>query len=29
LLEAMPRIYQVTPDVPDRRRATKQNEVRP
>src|SRR5215216_6736357 len=29
LLEAVPRIYQVTPDIPDRRRATKQNEVRP
>jgi hypothetical protein len=29
LLEAMPRIYQVTPDIPDRRRATKQKEVRP
>ena len=25
LLEAVPRIYQVTPDIPDRRRATKQN----
>jgi GAF domain-containing protein len=24
LLEALPRIYQVTPEVPDRRRATKQ-----
>src|SRR5215204_5865097 len=23
LLEAVPRIYQVTPDIPDRRRATK------
>ena len=29
LLEALPRIYQVTPDIPDRRRATKQTEVRP
>src|SRR3954467_2388089 len=29
LLEALPRIYQVTPDIPDRRRATKQKEVRP
>src|SRR5829696_6924214 len=29
LLEATPRIYQVTPDIPDRRRATKQKEVRP
>src|SRR5512133_3081372 len=29
LLEAVPRIYQVTPDIPDRRRATKQKEVRP
>src|ERR671921_2207695 len=29
LLEALPRIYQVTPEVPDRRRATKQKEVRP
>ena len=27
--EAVPRIYQVTPDIPDRRRATKQKEVRP
>src|SRR5215213_10107216 len=26
LLEATPRIYQVTPDIPDRRRATKQKE---
>jgi hypothetical protein len=26
---AVPRIYQVTPDIPDRRRATKQKEVRP
>ena len=25
MLEALPRIYQVTPDIPDRRRATKQN----
>ena len=25
LLEAVPRIYQVTPDIPDRRRATKQD----
>src|SRR3954447_14417426 len=25
----MPRIYQVTPDIPDRRRATQQKEVRP
>jgi hypothetical protein len=29
LLEAVPRIYQVTPDIPDRRRATKQKQVRP
>src|SRR3954471_480662 len=29
LLEAKPRIYQVTPDIPDRRRATQQKEVRP
>jgi hypothetical protein len=29
LLEAVPRIYQVTPDIPDRRRATKQEQVRP
>src|SRR4051794_40404922 len=29
LLKALPRIYQVTPDIPDRRRATKQKEVRP
>src|ERR687897_1462346 len=29
LLEAVPRIYQVTPEIPDRRRATKQKEVRP
>jgi hypothetical protein len=29
LLEAVPRIYQVTPDIPDRRRATKQKKVRP
>src|SRR3954453_18622656 len=29
LLQAVPRIYQVTPDIPDRRRATKQKEVRP
>jgi len=29
LLEATPRIYQVTPEIPDRRRATKQKEVRP
>src|SRR5215212_6835467 len=29
LLEAVPRIHQVTPDIPDRRRATKQKEVRP
>src|SRR5215211_3491149 len=29
LREAVPRIYQVTPDIPDRRRATKQKEVRP
>src|ERR687892_2678026 len=29
LLEALPRIYQVTPEVPDRRRATKQKELRP
>src|SRR5215203_3606740 len=25
LLEAVPRIYQVTPDIPDRRRATQQD----
>jgi hypothetical protein len=25
----VPRIYQVTPDIPDRRRATKQEQVRP
>jgi hypothetical protein len=29
LLEALPRIYQVTPEVPDRRRATKHKQVRP
>src|SRR4051812_37224362 len=29
LLEAVPRIYQVTPDIPDRQRATQQKEVRP
>src|SRR3954465_11020451 len=29
LIEAVPRIYQVTPDIPDRRRATQQTEVRP
>jgi hypothetical protein len=29
LLEPVPRIYQVTPDIPDRRRATKQTKVRP
>src|SRR4051794_24073174 len=29
LLEAVPRIYQVTPDIPGRRRATKQEQVRP
>jgi hypothetical protein len=29
LLEAVPRIDQVTPDIPDQRRATKQTEVRP
>ena len=29
MLEATPRIYQVTPDIPDRRRATKQEQVRP
>src|SRR5215207_9690843 len=29
LLEALPRIYQVTPDIPDPRRATQQKEVRP
>src|SRR5215211_2421439 len=29
LPEAVPRIYQVTPDIPDRRRATKQEQVRP
>ena len=29
MLEALPRIYQVTPDIPDRRRATQQKEVRP
>src|SRR4029453_12325597 len=28
-LEAVPRIYQVTPNIPDRRRATKQEQVRP
>src|SRR3954465_5620977 len=28
-LKAVPRIYQVTPDTPDRRRATKQEQVRP
>jgi hypothetical protein len=27
-LRALPRIYQVTPDIPDRRRATKHKEVR-
>jgi hypothetical protein len=29
LLEAVPRIYQVTPDIPDWRRATKHEQVRP
>src|SRR5215213_892821 len=29
LLEAVPRIHQVTPDIPDRRRATKHKKVRP
>src|SRR5215207_4775289 len=29
LLRAVPRSYQVTPDIPDRRRATQQKEVRP
>ena len=29
LLGALPRSYQVTPDIPDRRRATQQKEVRP
>src|SRR3954470_1800799 len=29
LLWALPRSYQVTPDIPDRRRATQQKEVRP
>src|SRR3954462_6793862 len=29
LREAVPRIYQVTPDIPGRRRATKQEQVRP
>src|SRR5215217_5011356 len=29
LLEAMPRIYQVTPDIPDRRRATQQRKSGP
>src|SRR3954451_20754795 len=29
LLEAVPRIYQVTPDLPDRRRATKQRKSGP
>src|SRR5215218_9808662 len=29
LLEAVPRIDHVTPDIPDRRRPTKQKEVRP
>src|SRR3954449_8550568 len=29
LLRALPRSYQVTPDIPDRRRATQQKEVRP
>ena len=29
LLEAVPRIYQVTPDIPDRRRATQHKQVRP
>src|SRR3954447_25936444 len=29
LLEALPRIYQVTPDIPDRRRATKQRKSGP
>jgi hypothetical protein len=29
LLGALPRSFQVTPDIPDRRRATQQKEVRP
>ena len=29
MLKALPRIYQVTPDIPDRRRATQHKEVRP
>jgi hypothetical protein len=29
LLGARPRSFQVTPDIPDRRRATQQKEVRP
>src|SRR5215211_4919813 len=29
LLRVVPRSYQVTPDIPDRRRATQQKEVRP
>ena len=29
LLRALPRSFQVTPDIPDRRRATQQKEVRP
>src|SRR3954467_11625248 len=29
LLEAVPRLYQVTPDISGRRRATKQEQVRP
>src|SRR3954469_20097130 len=29
LLKAVPRIYQVTPDIPDRRRATKQKKSGP
>ena len=29
LLRALPRSYQVTPNIPDRRRATQQKEVRP
>jgi hypothetical protein len=29
LLRALPRSYQVTPDIPDRRRATQQQKVTP
>jgi hypothetical protein len=29
LLRALPRFYQVTPNIPDRRRATQQKQVRP